>query len=69
MGHGHQCRLPAAATSTSEAPAAFPFPRRTQVRLEVPPPLARAWLPEVAPPLVQPLDKPFSIFLNGIERF
>ena len=37
-----------------KTPPYLPFPRRTPLLLEVPPPLARAWLPQVTPPLLPP---------------
>ena len=37
-----------------EPPPHLPFPRRTLLLREVSPPLARAWVPEAAPPLLPP---------------
>jgi len=50
LGLGGRTR--AAASAASEVSATFPH--RIPLLLEVPPLLARAWLPEVATPLVPP---------------
>ena len=50
-------------------PPHFPFPRRTLLCLEVPPLLARAWLPKVVPPLVPlAIDLPLLLVLPPQAR-